>query len=120
VAFHSRLAKASPTRFCFADHPSSGCRHWPESQGFHIEFSDLDLTEEHLIEVFRYQFEAKILKAKYLANENPVLVPAHVAAVVDPPRQEALSRGASRMASSAAPNFQRCEAPVYCLVAKVY
>jgi hypothetical protein len=67
----SRLAKASPRRLCFADHPSSGCRHWPESHGVHIEFSDLDLTEEHPIEVFSYNLKAQILKTKNFADKDP-------------------------------------------------
>jgi hypothetical protein len=64
--------------------------HRPESQGFNVEFSDLDLTEENLVKAFRDQFESEFLKAKDLADKDPVLVPINVATIVDAPRHEAV------------------------------
>ena len=68
------------------DHSPSGHLHRPESQSFNVELSDLNLTEEHLVEVFRYELETEILKAKDLTDEDSVLVPTDIATIVNPPR----------------------------------
>ena len=79
LAMHSRRLQPS-------NHSSSGHLHGPEPQSFNIELSDLSLTEEHLVKVFRNQLETEILKAKDFADEDSVLVPTDVATIVDSPR----------------------------------
>jgi len=45
--------------------------HRPETQSFNVELSDLDITEEDLVKVFLYLLEAKLFKAKDLADKDP-------------------------------------------------
>jgi hypothetical protein len=59
---------------------SSARLHRPETESFNVEPSDLDITEEDLVEVFRYLLKAELFKAEDLADENPVLMPTDVAA----------------------------------------
>lgn len=73
-----------------SDHSSSARPHRPESQSFNVKLSDLNLTEEHPVEVFRYQLKTEILKAKDFADEDSVLVPTYVATIVNPPSQKSL------------------------------
>lgn len=63
-------------------------RHKPQS--FKVELSDLELAEEDLVEVVGHKLKSQILKAKDLADEHPVLMPADIAAIVYPPDQESL------------------------------
>jgi hypothetical protein len=69
---------------------SSARLHMPERESFNVEPSGLDITEEDLVEVFRYLLKAELFKAEDLADENPVLMPTDVAAVIDSPRYEAV------------------------------
>ena len=79
----------TPRRIRPSDHSSSGHAHRPESKSFNVELSDLELAKEDLVKVFGNQLETEILKAKYFADEDPVLVPTDVAAVVHSSCQEA-------------------------------
>ena len=45
--------------------------HRPKSQSFNVEFSNLELVKEDLVEVFSNQLKTKILKAKDLCCEFP-------------------------------------------------
>lgn len=55
-----------------------------ESKFFGIEFSDLHVSKEDSIKPRCYQLDSQLFKAKYFADEDSVLVPAYVAAIVDP------------------------------------
>jgi hypothetical protein len=50
---------------------------------FHIEFSDLHVSKENSIKPRCDQFESQLIEAEYFADEDSVLVPADVAAIVD-------------------------------------
>jgi hypothetical protein len=51
---------------------------------FHIEFSDLNVSKEDSIKPWCDQLESQLFEAEYFADEDSVLVPADVAAVVHP------------------------------------
>ena len=57
---------------------------------FHIEFPDLLVVEENSIKPWCDQLECQLFEAEYLADEDSVLVPADVAAIVDSSKQETL------------------------------
>jgi hypothetical protein len=56
----------------------------PKTKFFHIEFSDLHFSKEDSIKPGCDQLECQLFKAEYLADEDSVLVPADVAAIVPP------------------------------------
>jgi hypothetical protein len=80
--------RTSPWHPC--PNSSSAHLHRPETESFNVELSNLDITEEDLLEVFRYLLKAELFKAEDLADENPPLMPADIATVVHSPGHEAL------------------------------
>src|ERR1700723_4794789 len=50
--------------------------HRPKSQSFNVEFSNLELVKEDLVEVFSNQLKTKILKAKDLADGHSPPMPS--------------------------------------------
>lgn len=67
-------------------HSSTGLEHSSRRSEAHLfgaEFSDLHVAEEYSIESGCDQLESQFFEAEYLADEDPVLVPADVAAIVD-------------------------------------
>jgi hypothetical protein len=74
-------------------HSSTGSDHSSrssEAKLFGIEFSDLHVSKEDSVKARCNQLDAQIFEAEYFANEDSVLVPADVAAIVDSPQQETL------------------------------
>jgi hypothetical protein len=74
-------------------HSSANSDHSPcssKTKLFHIKFSDLHISKEDSIKPWRDQLESQLFEAKYLADEDPVLVPADVAAIVHPSQKETL------------------------------
>ena len=66
---------------------SASSNHSPrgsKTKFFHIQFSDLHVSKEDLVEIWCDQLKSQLFKAKYFANEYPSFVPADVAAVVHP------------------------------------
>jgi len=55
----------------------------PKTKLFRIEFSDLHVSKEDSIKPRCYQFESQLFEAEYFADEDSILVPANVPAVVD-------------------------------------
>jgi hypothetical protein len=74
--------------FFGADSDYSPCR--SEAKFFRIEFSDLHVSKEDSIKPWCYQLESQLFEAEYLADEDPVFVPADVAAIVHPSQKETL------------------------------
>ena len=48
-------------------------------------FSDLHVSKEDSVKPRRDQLESQLFEAEYLTDEDPVLVPADVAAILHPP-----------------------------------
>ena len=69
-----------------SDH--SSCR--SKTKLFHIEFPDLHVSKEDSTKPWCDQLKCQFFKAEYLADEDSVLVPADVAAVVHPSQKEIL------------------------------
>jgi hypothetical protein len=72
-------------------HSSTGPDHssrTSEAKLFGIEFSDLHVSKEDSVKPRCDQLDAQLFEAEYLADENSVLVPADVAAIVDSSQQE--------------------------------
>jgi NAD(P)-dependent dehydrogenase (short-subunit alcohol dehydrogenase family) len=61
-----------------------------EAKLFGIEFSNLHVSKEHSVKPRCDQLDSQLFEAEYLADENSVLVPADVAAIVDSSQQETL------------------------------
>ena len=61
-----------------------------EAQLFGAEFSDFHVSKEDPIESRCDQLDAQLFEAEYFADEDSVLVPADVAAIVDSSQQETL------------------------------
>jgi hypothetical protein len=68
----------------------------PKTKLFHIEFSDIHVSKKDSMKPWRDQFERQLLEAKYLTDEDSVLVPADVAAIVHPSQKETLRVGELR------------------------
>jgi hypothetical protein len=73
----------------------SGCNsdHSPcssKTELFLVQFSDLHVSKENSVKPGRDQLDSQLFEAEYLADENSVLVPADVAAIVDSSQQETL------------------------------
>ena len=63
---------------------------------FRIEFSDLHVSKEDPVKPWCDQLECQLFEAEYLADKDPVLVPADVAAIVHPSQKETLRVGELR------------------------
>src|ERR1700733_6168997 len=61
-----------------------------EAHLFGAEFSDFHVSKEDSVEPRCDQLDTQLFEAEYLADEDPVLVPADVAAIVDSSQQETL------------------------------
>src|ERR1700721_4025035 len=61
-----------------------------EAKLFRIELSDLHVSKEGSIKPWCDQLECQLFEAEYLADEDSVLVPTDVAAIVDPSQKETL------------------------------
>jgi hypothetical protein len=75
-------------------HSSANSDHSPcgsKTKLFHVEFSDLHVSEEDSIEPWCDQLECQFFEAEYLADEDSVFVPADVAAIVHPSQKETLT-----------------------------
>jgi hypothetical protein len=72
-----------------SDHSSRS----PEAKLFGIEFSDLHVSKEDSIKPWRDQLKCQLFEAEYFADEDSVLVPADVAAVIYPSQEETLRIG---------------------------
>jgi hypothetical protein len=57
---------------------------------FHIEFSDLHVSKEYSIKPRCDQLDSQLFEAEYFADEDSVLVPADIAAIVDSSQQKTL------------------------------
>ena len=55
-----------------------------------IEFSDLHVSKEDSVNPRCDQLDSQLFEAEYFADEDSVLVPADVAAIVDSSQQETL------------------------------
>jgi hypothetical protein len=62
----------------------------PKTKLFHIEFSDLHVSKEDSIKPWCDQLEGQLFEAEYLTDEDSILVPADVAAIVHPSQKETL------------------------------
>ena len=74
-------------------HSSTGSDHSSrssEAKLFGIEFSDLHVSKEDSIKPRCDQLDSQLFEAEHLADEDSVLVPADVAAIVHPSQQETL------------------------------
>ena len=74
-------------------HSSAGSDHSSrssETKFFGIEFADLHVSKEHPVKPWCDQLDAQLFEAEYFADEDSVLVPADVAAIVHPSQQETL------------------------------
>ena len=74
-------------------HPSANSDHSPcssKTKLFHIEFPDLHVAKGDSIKPWCDQLECQLFEAEYLADEDSVFVPAHVAAIVHPSQKETL------------------------------
>ena len=60
--------------------------HGSETKFFGTEFADLHVSKEDYVEPRCDQFDAQLFEAEYFADEDPVLVPADVAAIIDSPK----------------------------------
>ena len=69
-----------------SEHPSRSS----EAKLFGIEFSYLHLSKENSIKPRCDQLNSQLFEAEYFADEDPVLVPADVAAIVDSSQLETL------------------------------
>jgi hypothetical protein len=63
---------------------------------FHIEFSDLHVSKEVSIKPRRDQLEGQLFETEYFADEDSVLVPADIAAIVHPSQEETFRVGELR------------------------
>jgi|SRR5665213_388716 len=61
-----------------------------EAKLLRIEFSGLHVSKEHSVTSRCDQLECQLFEAEYLADEDPILVPADIAAIVHPSQQETL------------------------------
>jgi hypothetical protein len=61
-----------------------------EAKLFGIEFSDLHISKEDSVEPRCDLLDSQLFEAEYFADEDSVLVPADVAAIVDSSQKEAL------------------------------
>src|ERR1700729_4337629 len=61
-----------------------------EAKLFGIEFSDLHVSKEDSIKPRCDQLDSQLFEAEYLADEDSVLVPANVPAIVDSSQLEPL------------------------------
>jgi hypothetical protein len=59
-----------------------------EAHLFGAEFSDFHVSKEDSVEPRCDQLDTQLFEAEYFADEDPVLVPADVAAIVDSSQQE--------------------------------
>jgi hypothetical protein len=67
-------------------HSSTGSDHSSrssEAKLFGIEFSDLHVSKEDSVESRCDQLDSQLFEAEYFTDEDSVLVPANVAAIVD-------------------------------------
>ena len=62
-----------------------------ETKFFGIEFADLHVSKEDSVKPRCDQLDAQLFEAEYFANEDSVLVPADVTAIVDSSQQETFS-----------------------------
>jgi hypothetical protein len=69
-----------------SDHSSRN----PETKLFHVKFSDLHVPKEDSIKRWCDRLESQLFETEYLTDEDPVLVPADVAAILHPPQKETL------------------------------
>lgn len=67
-----------------------------EAELFRIEFSDLHVAKEDPVKFWCDQLESQFFKAEHLADEDSVLVPAYVAAIVHTPEEKILWVGVLR------------------------
>ena len=67
-----------------SDHSPCGSK----TKLFHIEFSDLHVSQEDSVKPWCDQLESQLFEAEYPADEDSALVPAHVAAFVHPSQKE--------------------------------
>ena len=84
VAFGSAF-KFRPTYSSTGSEHSSRCS---EAHLFGAEFSDFHVSKEDSVEPRCDQLDTQLFEAEYFADEDPVLVPADVAAIVDSSQQE--------------------------------
>jgi hypothetical protein len=59
-----------------------------EAKLFGIEFSYLHVPKEYSIKLRRDQLDSQLFEPEYLADEDSVLMPADVAAIVYPSQKE--------------------------------
>jgi hypothetical protein len=82
MAFHTSHSLSFPwpafRATSLADPP---CR--SKTNLFHIEFSGLQVPKEDPVKPRSSQLESQLFEAEYLADEDSVLVPADVAAIVN-------------------------------------
>ena len=69
-----------------SEHPSRSS----EAKLFGIELSYLHVSKEDSIKPRRDQLYSQLFKAEYFADEDSVLVPANVAAIIDSSQLESL------------------------------
>ena len=75
------------------NHSSTGSEHSSrssEAKLFGIEFADLHVAKEDSIKTWCYQLQGQLFEAEYFADEDSVLVPANIAAIIDSSQQETL------------------------------
>ena len=80
-------------------HSSANSDHSPcssKTKLFHIEFSDLHISEEDSIKPRCYQLECQLFEAEDFADEDSVFVSADVAAIIHPSHKEILRVGELR------------------------
>ena len=61
-----------------------------EAKLFGIEFSYLHVSKEDSVKPRCDQLDSQLFEAEYLADEDPVFVPADVAAIIHPSQKETL------------------------------
>ena len=74
-------------------HSSTGSDYFSrssEAKLFGIEYSDLHVSKKDPVKPRCDQFDSQLFEAEYFADEDSVLVPADVAAIVDSSQQETL------------------------------
>ena len=64
--------------------------HRPKPELFYIEFSYLGSPEKDFVEPISDLLETDVLKAEYIADEDPFLMPRDVPAVIDSSSQKSL------------------------------
>jgi hypothetical protein len=89
MAFHAFHSRSFPCP-AFRALRSSDSPWRSKTKLFHIELSDLQVPEQDPVKPGSSHLQPQLFESEYLADEDSVLVPADVAAIVHPSQKETL------------------------------